>query len=107
MLEHYGTLINLFSVSASVEPLKFGLESSSSSISKNINSPATYLEVENNSVSDVTNDASGSILAYVEGDSSTPNTSSTPIFNNKRKGDYTNCVPRLIDNERRHLEKIL
>ena len=86
----------MFSGSASVEPLKFGLESSSSSISTNINSPATCLEVENNSV---TNDASGSILADVEGDSSTPK------FNNKREGDDENCVLRLIDNKRQHLEK--
>ena len=87
MLEHYDTLTNLFSDSASVEPLKFDLESSSSSISTNINSPATYLEVENDSVGNVTNDASGSILDDVEGNSSTPNTSSTPKFNNKRR-DY-------------------
>ena len=87
VLEHYDTLTNLFSGSASVEPLKFDLESSSSSISTNINSPATYLEVENNSVGNVTNDASGSILDDVEGNSSTPNTSSTPKFNNKRR-DY-------------------
>ena len=33
-----------------------------------------YLEIENNSVSDVTNDASGSILVDVEDNSSTPNT---------------------------------
>ena len=78
VLEHYDTLTNLFSGSVSFEPLKFGLESSSSYISTNINSPAKYLEAENNSVSDVTNDASGSILADVAGDSSTPNTSSTP-----------------------------
>ena len=70
-----------------------------------MNSSAIYLEVENNSVSDVTNDVSGSILADVEGDSSTSNTSSTPKFNNKRKGDDENCVPSLIDNKRRHLEK--
>ena len=72
-----------------------------------MNSPAIYLEVENNSVSDVTNDFRGSILADVEGDSSTSNTSSTPRFNNKRKGDDENCVPSLIDNKRRHLEKRL
>ena len=107
VLEHYDFLTNLFSDSASVESLKFGLESSSSSISININSPATHLEVENNSVSDVANDASGSILADVEGNSSTPNTSSTPKFNNIRKGDYENCVPRLIDKKCRHLEKRL
>ena len=41
--EHYDTVTNLLSGSASVEPLKFSLESSSSSISTNINSPATYL----------------------------------------------------------------
>ena len=97
----------MFSDSASVEPLTFALESSSSSISTNMNSPAIYLEVENNSVSDVTNDFRGSILADVEGDSSTSNTSSTPRFNNKRKGDDENCVPSLIDNKRRHLEKRL
>ena len=82
VLGHYDTLTNLFSGSALVEPLKFGLESSSSVISTNINSPATYLEVQNNSASDVTNDASGSILADAEGDSSTPNISFTPKFNN-------------------------
>ena len=65
------------------------------------------MEVENNIVSNVTNDATGSIFADVEGDSSTPNTSSTPTFNNKRKGDDINCVPRLTDNKRRHLEKRL
>ena len=65
------------------------------------------MEVENSSVSDVTNDVSGSILADVEGNSSTSNTSSTPRFNNKRKGDDENCVPRLIDSKRRHLEKKL
>ena len=95
VLEHYGTLIDLFSGSASVEPLTFGLERSSSSIYTNINSPAIYLEVENDSVSDVTNDVSGSILADVEGGSSTSNTLSTPRFNNKRKGDDENCVHRL------------
>ena len=93
MLEHYDTLTNLFSGSASVKPLTFGLESSSSSISTNINSPAIYSEVENDSVSDVTNDVSGSILADVEGDSSTSSTSSTPRLNNERKGDNENCVP--------------
>ena len=98
VLEHYDTLTNLFSGSASVEPLTFDLERSSSSISTNINSLAIYLEVENNNVSDVTNDVNGSILADSEGDSSTSNTSTTPRFNNKRKGDYENCVPRLIDN---------
>ena len=46
-------------------------------------------------------------MADVEGDSSTPNTSSTPKFNNNRKADDENCVPRLIDNKRRHLEKRL
>ena len=46
-------------------------------------------------------------MADVEGDLSTPNTSSTPKFNNKRKGDDENCVPRLIDNKRRHFEKRL
>ena len=76
-------------------------------MSSNINSPAGYLEIENNSVSDITNDASGSILADVEGNSSTPNTSSTPIFNSKRKRDDENYVPRLINNKRRHLEKRL
>ena len=59
-----------------------------------MNSPAIYLEVENNSVSDVTNDFRGSILADVEGDSSTSNTSSTLRFNNERKGDDENCVPK-------------
>ena len=73
MQEHYDTLTNLFSVSPSVESLKFGLDSSSSSISTNIDSPGIYLEVENDSVCDVTNDGSGSILADVESDSSTPN----------------------------------
>ena len=91
VLEHYDNLTNLFSGSASVQPLKFDLESSSGSISRNINSPATYLEAENNSVSDVTNDATSSILADLEGDSQTPNTSSTPKFNNKRKEDDENC----------------
>ena len=71
VLEHYGTLTNLFSGPVSVEPFKFGLESSSCSISTNKNSPAKYLEVENISVN-VTNDASGSILAEVESDSLTP-----------------------------------
>ena len=107
MLEHYGTLTNLISGSASVEPLKFGVESSSSSISRNRNSLPIHLEVENNSVSYVINDASSSILADAEGDSSTPNTSSIPKFNNKRKGDDGNCVPGLVDNKRRHLEKRL
>ena len=65
------------------------------------------MEVENNCVGDDTNDVSGSILADVEGNSSTSNTSSTPRFNNKRKGDDENCVPRLIDSKRRHLEKRL
>ena len=97
----------MFSGSASVEPLTFGLESSSSSISTNINSPAIYLEVENNCVGDDTNDVSGSILADVERNSSTSNTSYTPRFNNKRKGDDENCVPRLKDNKRRHLGKRL
>ena len=91
MLEYYDNLPNLFSGSASVEPLKFGLESSSGSISRNINSPATYLEAENDSVSDVTNDATGSTLTDLEGDSQTSNASSTPKFNNKRKGDDENC----------------
>ena len=95
VLEHYGTLTDLFSGSVSVEPLTFGLERSSSSIYTNINSPAIYLEVENNSVSNATNDVSGSILADVEGGSSTSNTLSTPRFNNKKKGDDENCVPRL------------
>ena len=72
VLEHYGTLTNLISGSASVEPLKFGVESSSSSISRNRNSLPIYWEVENNSVSYVINDASSSILADAEGDSSTP-----------------------------------
>ena len=107
LLEYYDTLTNLFSGLASVKPLKFGLESSSGSVSTNIHSPATYLEVENNSVSYVTNGASGSILVDIEGDSSTPNTSSTPKFNNKGKGHDENCVPRLIDNKRWHLEKRL
>ena len=106
-LEHYDTLTNLFSGSATVEPITFCLESSSSSISTNINSPAIYLEVENNCVGDDTNDVSGSILADVERNSSTSNTSYTPRFNNKRKGDDENCVPRLIDSKRRHLEKKL
>ena len=74
---------NLFSGSTSVKPLKFGLESSCSSISTNMNSPATYFKVENN-VRDATNDASGSILADIEGDSITPNTSSTPRFKKER-----------------------
>ena len=107
VLDHYDPLTNLFSCSASVEPLKFGLENSPSSISTNINSPAIYLEKKNNTVSDVTNDASGSILADVEGDSPTPNISSTPKFSNKKKGDDENFVPRLIDNKGRHLEKRL
>ena len=107
MLDHYDTVTNLFSSSASVEPLTVGLESSSSSISTNINSLAIYLEVENDSVSDVTNDVSGSILTDIEGDSSTSNTSSRPRFKNKRKGDDENCVPRLMDDKRRHLEKVL
>ena len=59
---------------------------------------SNILEVKNNSISDVTNDASGSILADAEGDSSTSNTSSTPKFNNKRKWDDEHWVPRLIDN---------
>ena len=105
MQEHYDTLTNLFSVSPSVESLKFGLDSSSSSISTNIDSPGIYLEVENDSVSDVSNDGSGSISADVESDSSAPNISSTRKFNNKRKGDDENCVPRLIDNKHRHLRK--
>ena len=50
MLEHHDTLTNLFSGSASVEPLKFGLQFYSSSIPTNKNSPATYLEVENKKV---------------------------------------------------------
>ena len=95
----------MFSVSPSVESLKFGLDSSSSSISTNIDSPGIYLEVENDSVSDVSNDGSGSISADVESDSSAPNISSTRKFNNKRKGDDENCVPRLIDNKHRHLGK--
>ena len=105
--EHYDALTNLFSVSPSVESLKFGLDSSSSSISTNIDSPGIYLEVENDSVCDVTNDGSGSILADVESDSSAPNIQSTRKFNNERKGDDENCFPRLIDNKYRHLEKIL
>ena len=72
VLEHYDTLTNLFSGPVSVEPFKFGLESSSCSISTDKNSPAKYLEVENISVNDVTNDASGSILAEVESNSLTP-----------------------------------
>ena len=76
---------NLFSGSTSVKPLKFGLESSCSSISTNMNSPATYFKVENN-VRDATNDASGSILADIEGDSITPKTSSTPRFKKERNG---------------------
>ena len=59
---------------------------------------SNILEVKNNSISDVTNDASGSILADAEGDSSTSNTSSTPKFNNKRKWDDEHWIPRLIDN---------
>ena len=43
VLEHYDTLANLLSGSASVEPLKFSLESSSCYMSTNINSPATEL----------------------------------------------------------------
>ena len=105
--EHYDALTNLFSVSPSVESLKFGLDSSSSSISTNIDSPGIYLEVENDSVCDVTNDGSGSILADVESDSSAPNIQSTRKFNNERKGDDENCFRRLIDNKYRHLEKIL
>ena len=105
--EHYDALTNLFSVSPSVESLKFGLDSSSSSISTNIDPPGIYLEVENDSVCDVTNDGSGSILADVESDSSAPNIQSTRKFNNERKGDDENCFPRLIDNKYRHLEKIL
>ena len=104
---HYDALTNLFSVSPSVESLKFGLDSSSSSISTNIDSPGIYLEVENDSVCDVTNDGSGSILADVESDSSALNIQSTRKFNNERKGDDENCFPRLIDNKYRHLEKIL
>ena len=105
VLEHYDSLTNLVSGSASVEPLKLGLEFSSSSRSTNMNSPAIYLEVENNRIGDVTNDASGSILADVDGDSSTPNISSTTKFDNKRKGDHENCVSRLIGKKRRHFEK--
>ena len=71
-----------------------------------MNSPATYFKVENNA-RDVTNDASGSILADIEGDSITLNTSSTQRFKNKRKEMDENCVPGLIDNKRRHLEKRL
>ena len=105
VLEHYDTLTNLSSGSALVETLKFDLESSSSSISTNINSPVTHLEVEDNSFSDVTNDASGSILADVEGNSSTPNTLSTPKFTNKRKGDDENCVCGLISKKAGILRK--
>ena len=106
VLDHYDTVTNLISGSASVEPLTVGLESSSSSISINISSPAIYLEVENNNVSDA-NDVSGSILTDVDGDASTSNTSSRPRFKNKRKGDDENCVPRLIDNKCGHLERRL
>ena len=81
-------------------------KSSSSSISTNISSPAAYLEIENNSVSDLTNDASCSILTDVDSNLSKPNTSSTPEFN-KRKGEDGNCVPRLKDSKHRHLEKRL
>ena len=62
------------------------------------------MEIEN-SVNVVRNDGSGSILGDVEGNSSTPNTSSTPKFNNKRKRDDENFVPRLVVNKNRHLEK--
>ena len=65
------------------------------------------MEIENNSVNVVRNDASGSILGDVEGNSSTPNTSSTPKFNNKRKRDDENSVPRIIVNKNRHLKKRL
>ena len=64
------------------------------------------MEIEN-SVNVVRNDGSGSILGDVEGNSSTPNTSSTPKFNNKRKRDDENSVPRLVVNKNRHLEKRL
>ena len=46
-------------------------------------------------------------MGDVEGNSSTPNTSSTPKFNNKRKRDDENSVPRLVVNKNRHLEKRL
>ena len=105
MPKHYDTPTNLFSGLASVAALTFGLESPPSFISTNINSLATYLEVENNSVSDVTSDVSGNIFADVEGDSSTPNTSTTLKCNNKSNREDENCVPRLIDNKRWHLEK--
>ena len=100
------TLVNLFAGSASVEPLKVGLESSSTSISTNANSPAADLEGEINSFRDVTNDSisSGGILVDDEENSSIPNNSSTHKVSSKRKHDET-CVPRLIDNKRRHLEK--
>ena len=46
-------------------------------------------------------------MANFEGNLSTPNTSSTPTFNNKRKLDDENCVPRLIDNKCQHPKKRL
>ena len=64
VLEYYDTLTNLFAGSASVKALKYGLQYSFSSISTSTNSPAADLEVENNSVSDVTNGASGNIFSW-------------------------------------------
>lgn len=91
MLEHYDALTNLFAGSVLVEPLNFGLESTVSSES---------LDIHNNksSLADVKRDD-----LVMSPDSERSRERPTPCNNNRTFSNDENCVPKLIDDNRKHL----